>query len=96
MGTEIKSHGVLVGVNAAILAMLGAMSWVLTLAVEEHVEGVLALVPEVWEATPLVAAEILGILELLPHAAFLAVPLGVVRIDTGALVGEKIVACLTD
>ena len=84
-------------INAAVLAMLIPMGRVLTLAVEVDVNGILALVSEVWAAALLVAAEILGILELLPHAAFLAVPLGVVRVvNTGALVSEKVVARLTD
>ena len=73
-------------INAAVLAMLIPMGRVLTLAVEVHVDGVLALVSEMWAAALLVAAEILGILKLLPHAAFLAVPLGVVRtVDIWAL-----------
>ena len=91
-----KSQGVLVSVSTAILTMFVSMSWVLTLAAEEHVERVLALVPEVWKATHLVAAEVIGVEHLEP-AAFLAVPLGVVRVvNIGAIVGEKIVARLAD
>ena len=77
--------------------MLAAMGWILTLAVEVDVEGILALVPAVRKATHLVAAEVLGLLELPEHAAFLAVPLGVVRVvNIGAIVGEKVVARLAD
>ena len=50
----------LMGINAAVLAMLLAVCQVITSTVEGHVDGVVALVVEVREATHHIPAEYCG------------------------------------
>ena len=70
-----------------------AVGRILTVTVEVDVEGVHALVPEPGEAAHVVTAEVEGFLEPPEHAAFLAVPVRVIRvIDIGTVVGKEVIA----